>query len=121
MDATIVFGIVGFIFQLFVLIGSTYAFVLKREAAMVAKMEQMHKEQDERIRENESEVRDIKDNYIRKFEKVYKVVGDVKLEIVNVIHEVETNLRESNHTLADNMTKAVNRLELIFMGKGKAQ
>ena len=116
MEAGIMIAIGGFIFQIFVFLGGAYYFILQREAKVIDKMDAMHKDQDGRIEKAETEAKAIRENYNTKFQRVHDTIHETKVSIIESMHAMENNLRDSNHTLAENVTKALNRLEMIVKG-----
>ena len=116
MDWPTALGVGAFIFQFVVIIGGTYAFVLNREAKMLSKVEDLHKEQNCRIDRTEEEMKAIRTNYITKFAEVRQDVNegfaevrkdanDVKTEMINAMHSFETAIRSSIHGLREDIAK----------------
>jgi biopolymer transport protein ExbB/TolQ len=84
------------------------------EETIMRKVKEMHTEQDVKITKAESEAEEIRRNYEAKFRGVNQDASNNKLEVMNTIHVLETNMRTSIHTLGDNVTKALNRLEILI-------
>ena len=95
-----------------VAVAGMYAFVLRRESEVRKEMKEMHKDQDCRIEKAEKKAQEITDNYNRKFQGVHERIHESESKMIAVIHELENTMRDSNHNLAENVTKALNRLEM---------
>ena len=119
MDAQTVGIVIGIIAYTVTLVAGYYKILRSVERSIRQEMKEMHAEQDIKIREAEREATEIRNNYNAKFQKVHDVVNQTKIEVIEGLHTLETNLRESHHTLTDNVTKALARLEMLFTGSQK--
>ena len=115
-DANIIPVIFTAVTSAAIAVAGMYAFVLRRESEMRKEMKEMHKEQDKRIEKAEDKAEEITQNYNAKFTKVHEVIRETEKQITDSIHSLESGLRESHHTLSDNVTKALNKLELLIKG-----
>jgi DNA anti-recombination protein RmuC len=104
------------IIQTVIMTAGFYKWMTAREDKMIQKMEVMHKDQDERIREAEKEASAIRNNYNAKFQRAYDAINQTKLDVVEAIHTMENNLRESHHNLAENVSKAIAELQMMMRG-----
>ena len=82
-------------------VGGMYTFVLSREKAVWREIGKLA-----------DEIKDIRINYLNKFAVVNKNIADTSASLSSQINVMERNLRESNHTLAENVSKSLNRIEL---------
>ena len=95
MDADTVLGAVNVGLLLIV-----YMYVQRREDMTRAKIE----EQDKRIH-------DVETNYNAKFTAMHDKMTETKEILVEKLTELEGNMRDSNHSLRDAVTKALHDLE----------
>ena len=109
--------VIGIIAQTVALLTGGYKFVLSREEKMRAEMCKMHEQQDARIEKAEDEAKGIRNNYNTKFERVHDAMHLTELKLLESLTTMETNLRTSHHTLSENVTKALNHLELLLTKK----
>lgn len=98
-----------FILQFVLILGGVYAFVLNREGKVIQKIEEMHKEQDSRIRETEQEAKKIRQNYVVEFADVRSKIGEGEVKTIKAINDLERALREAIHGLRQDMQKWVSK------------
>ena len=102
MDAQTVLWMIG---QTVIFLGGAYGFVLLRESIVRKEMTEMHKSQDERLAKNEAKAQNIETNYNKKFQNVHDDMHENKSQIINSLHILEINMRESNHALREDISK----------------
>jgi hypothetical protein len=116
MDATFITITLSLVAYTALLVGGFWKIIRALEKSLREEMTAMHAIQDARIREAELDTKEIRNNYIRRFEKVHEAMHSIEIKITDRLTLVESNLRDSHHTLADNVTKALAKLELLIKG-----
>lgn len=61
--------------------------------------------------EIDKDMNSVKANYISRFQGMHDAMQSVKIETLNAMHELETNLRSSVHGLREDLAKFFGKLE----------